>query len=100
MTAREMPLVDLVERRVLLFWTLPRVRTAFVKTASGRPVRRRRNRTRNRLQPLAFVPDARHRAEQAFGVRMMWFREDLVHRRLLHDLAAVHHDHARRRLGD
>ena len=54
----------------------------------------------NRRKSLALLADLRHRGEQAFGVRVVRAREQVSHRRFLHDLAAVHHDDARRRLGD
>ena len=44
--------------------------------------------------------DVRHRGEKLPRVLLFRIREELVHRRLLDDLAAVHHDHAIGEVGD
>src|SRR5258708_6342399 len=57
----------------------------------------------NRLQFLSLRGghvDAGDRAQQPLRVRVERLLEELAHRRLLHDLRAVHHDHALRGLGD
>ena len=46
------------------------------------------------------VARLRDRREQPLGVRVARAREQLLDRRLLHDLARVHHDHARAEVGD
>ena len=91
---------DLIQRRMLRGAALPRVRAAVVKAAALRPLRRRRHGAGNRREPLALLPDLRHRVEQAFRVRVVRAREQVADRRFLDDLAAVHHDDARRRLRD
>ena len=80
--------------------SVPRVRTAVVEAAAARPRRRWWNGAGNGSESLALLADLRHRAEQAFGVRMMRAREQLIDRRVLDDLAAVHHDDTRHRFGD
>jgi len=95
MTARHVSVPDLIERGMFGCAPVPRVLTPIVKATATRPRRRWWDRARDRRETLAFVTDLRHRVEQAFGVRMMRGGEQLVHRRLLDDLAAVHHDHTR-----
>src|SRR5215470_19586718 len=80
--------------------SLPRVRASIVEAASARPGGRWWNGAGNRCQTFALLSDARHRGEESFRVRMVRPGEQIVHRRLLDDLAGVHHDDSRCRLGD
>src|SRR5437867_3575147 len=98
MTTREVSSLHRVQWWMLVRGTLPRVRTALVKAATRRPVRRRGDRSWNRAQPLVFLAESRHRGQQALGVRVMRLGEDAIDRRLLHDFAGVHDDDARNRL--
>src|SRR5215208_4666259 len=99
-TARRVAAPDLIERRMLGLAPLPRVRTAVAEAAAIRPGGRRRHGTRNGGETGLAAADTRHRAEQALGVRVMRAGEEIGRRRLLHDLAGVHDDHARAVLRD
>src|SRR5512143_65688 len=91
MAAREVAGADLVERGMFALAALPRVRAAIAKAAAGWPVGRSRDGAGDYREAAAGRADARHRAEQSLGVRMVRGGEDLAHRRFLDDLAGVHH---------
>src|SRR5688572_23993916 len=94
-TARRVAATDLIELRVLRLAALPRVRAAVAEAAALRPVRGGRHGAGDRGETILLAADARHGAEQALGVRMVGPREQVDRRRLLDDLAGVHHDDAR-----
>src|SRR5260221_14612342 len=75
--------------------TFPGVLAAIPKATADGPRRWRRHRTWNGGEPLGMTPNSRHRAEQAFGVRMMGRVEEAGGDRLLHDFTGVHHDYTR-----
>src|SRR5689334_6416480 len=83
MTPGNMPVPDLIERRMLGRTSVPRVGAPIMKATACRPRGWRRNGTRNGRQTLALVTDLRHRVQQAFGVRMMRRCEELAHGRFL-----------------
>src|SRR3954465_10992055 len=100
MAPRRMSLTDLVERRMLALTALPRIHAPLAKATTEWPCRRRRDCSRNCGETLLGSADLGHRAEQAFGVRMMCAAEELSRRRFFHHFTRIHHDHARAVLGD
>src|SRR5437867_13428568 len=100
MTARHVTSADVIERRMLAFRPLPRIRATLAKATAMRPVGWCRNGSWNDVEPLLIVADVRHRVHQAFGVGVVRPSEELGDGRLLDDLARVHHDDPRSSLGD
>ena len=84
---------------MLAFAALPRIGTALVETAPTRPFVRGRHRAGNDGESLALRTRARHGRHETFRVGMVRLREQLAHACLLDDLARVHDDDTRRRLG-
>src|SRR5687767_14077669 len=95
MTAAEVVVTHIVQWRMLALRPIPRVRAAIVEAAATRPTGRRRNRSWNHGEAIPKLVKAWNRIEQPFCVRVVWVGEQLFGIGLLHNLAAVHHDHAR-----
>src|SRR5579862_9749285 len=100
MTARQMTVADLIERRMLRLAALPCVRTPIAKATAARPSGWRRYGSRNRRQSLPRLAESRHSPQQSFRVGMMGRVEKGLYHGLLDDLTAVHHDDPRCTVGD
>src|SRR2546427_1623149 len=84
------PVAEVEVPRLLVHAAWQRFRAARMKRASRGQVREIGWLTRDRIQGL-LAPELRHRAEQGSRVRVLGVVEELPHRRLLDDLAGIHH---------
>src|SRR5690349_20369853 len=87
----------LAQRRDLAARPIVRARAAVGERAGLRELAKRGHATGDLLQAFAralALVRARHRAEQAERVRMLWVREQLAHRGLLGLAPGVHDDDA------